>query len=91
MDVFHRSPGIQYFFKLTHEISDSEILNAISQSMEDGVIMETGQLVQKSVEAEKEQGRECVTTLLQLTEEQSVREPVPRLNLVTNSLVQVRI
>ena len=57
--------------------------------MEGGAITESGQLVQKSVEEENKLGRECVTTLLQLTEEQNVREPVRNLDLVTNSLVQV--
>ena len=38
--------------------------------------MESGQLVQKSVEEENKQGRESVTTLFRKMEEQSVRETV---------------
>ena len=55
----------------------------------DGVITESGQLVQKSAAEENKQGRENVTTLFQSLAEQSVRGTVRSLKLATSSPVQV--
>ena len=68
-----------------HELNLTEL-----QLTEDGEITEIGQCVQKNVEEENKRGRECVTTLLLKTEEQTVRVTVPKLSLVTNTHVQVK-
>ena len=56
---------------------------------EDGEITEIGQCVQQNVEEENKQGKESVTTPPPKKEEQTVRVTVPKLSLVTNTLVQV--
>ena len=65
------------------------VTSRLVQLTEDGVIMESGQFAQKSVEEESKQEKESVTTLFQQMEEQSVKGRVWNQELVTSRLVQL--
>ena len=79
--------GLRHYISIfDHHINCSH--GQIFQLTVDGVITETGRSVQQTVEEDLRQELEPVQTLFRQTEEQSVRETTPSLELATRRVVR---